>query len=67
VARWILRQDARMLAAQHDNIARFGGPRFADTPIDVLAPHIDSLLRRAERGEPLTLGDPREQRVTLRV
>jgi phenylpropionate dioxygenase-like ring-hydroxylating dioxygenase large terminal subunit len=68
VARWILRQDARMLAAQHDNVRRFGGPRFTDTPIDVLGPHIARLIRRAERGEPLApTADAREQRVTLRV
>jgi phenylpropionate dioxygenase-like ring-hydroxylating dioxygenase large terminal subunit len=53
IAKWILRQDARMLAAQHDNIARFGGARFVQTPADVLGPHIARLVRRAERGESL--------------
>jgi phenylpropionate dioxygenase-like ring-hydroxylating dioxygenase large terminal subunit len=66
VARWILHQDARMLAAQHDNVRRFGGERFASTPIDVLGPHIARLSRRADRGEPLFLDtEGLEERVTL--
>jgi phenylpropionate dioxygenase-like ring-hydroxylating dioxygenase large terminal subunit len=67
VARWILRQDSRILRAQHDNIQRFGGARFVNTPIDVLGPHISRLIRRAARGEPLTIEGEREQRVTLHV
>jgi hypothetical protein len=47
----ILRQDARILAAQAANIARFGGEHFANTPVDVLGPHVVRLVRRAERGE----------------
>jgi phenylpropionate dioxygenase-like ring-hydroxylating dioxygenase large terminal subunit len=47
----ILRQDARILAAQTDTIARFGGEHFANTPVDVLGPHVTRLVRRAERGE----------------
>jgi phenylpropionate dioxygenase-like ring-hydroxylating dioxygenase large terminal subunit len=66
VAGQILRQDARIIRAQTDNIARFGGERFANTPIDVLGPHILRLLRNAERGE--LAGDddvPVEEHVTL--
>jgi phenylpropionate dioxygenase-like ring-hydroxylating dioxygenase large terminal subunit len=44
----ILAQDARMLRQQHDNIERFGGEHFVDTPLDVLRPHILDLLD--ERG-----------------
>ena len=47
----ILRQDARILAAQTANVARFGGEHFANTPVDVLGPHVVRLVRRAERGE----------------
>ena len=47
----ILRQDARVLAAQTANVARFGGEHFANTPVDVLGPHVQRLVRRAERGE----------------
>jgi phenylpropionate dioxygenase-like ring-hydroxylating dioxygenase large terminal subunit len=66
IARVILRQDARMLAAQHDNIRRFGGEHFVHTPIDVLGPHIARLIRRSERGEPmLTAAERTEERVTL--
>jgi phenylpropionate dioxygenase-like ring-hydroxylating dioxygenase large terminal subunit len=66
VARLILRQDARILAAQHDNVRRFDGPHFVHTPIDVLGPHIARLIRRAERGEPLDADvSAPEERVTL--
>jgi phenylpropionate dioxygenase-like ring-hydroxylating dioxygenase large terminal subunit len=47
----ILRQDARILAAQTANVERFGGEHFANTPVDVLGPHVQRLVRRAERGE----------------
>ncbi len=47
----ILRQDARVLAAQTANVVRFGGEQFANTPVDVLGPHVQRLVRRAERGE----------------
>jgi phenylpropionate dioxygenase-like ring-hydroxylating dioxygenase large terminal subunit len=50
-ARWILRQDNWILRHQRDNVARFGGERFVNTPIDLLGPHILRLLRRHERGE----------------
>jgi phenylpropionate dioxygenase-like ring-hydroxylating dioxygenase large terminal subunit len=54
----ILRQDARILAAQADNVARFGGEHFAHTAVDVLAPHVLRLVRRAERGELPEPGGP---------
>ena len=52
VALGVLRQDARILAAQAANVRRFGGERFANTELDVLGPHVGHLLRRAARGEP---------------
>jgi hypothetical protein len=71
VVETILRQDARILAAQTDNIERFGGEHFANTPVDVLGPHILRLVRQAERGEPGPLDAPpevtTEEAVTLWV
>lgn len=57
VALGVLRQDARILAAQAANVRRFGGERFANTELDVVGPHVGHLLRRAARGEP---GEPLE-------
>ena len=51
VAGRILRQDARMLRLQSENVRRFGAERFASTELDVLGPQIARLLRQAERGE----------------
>lgn len=65
IARRILAQDARMVARQHATIRSFGGERFANTPIDVLGPHILRLLRRAERGESLDTSTDPDERLTL--
>ena len=51
LARIVLQQDNRVLRRQRENIDRFGGERFVNTPIDLLGPHILRLLRRAERGD----------------
>lgn len=40
LSRHIIRQDVDMLAAQHANIERFGGPRFRSTAADLLGAHI---------------------------
>lgn len=40
-----LRQDARILRLQHDNLERFGGENFHSTPLDVLRSHILRLLK----------------------
>lgn len=50
-ARRIFAQDARVLALQSETIQRFGGERFESTELDLLGPHIQRLLRQAERGE----------------
>ncbi len=47
----IFGQDARILAAQSDNVRRFGGEEYQSTELDFLGPHIWRLLRQAERGE----------------
>ena len=51
LAKVILRQDNTILRQQRDNVARFGGERFVNTPIDLLGPHILRLLWRHERGD----------------
>ena len=60
--RLALRQDAAILAAQAANLARFGGPRYTYTALDVLRPHIQHLLRHGP-----TPGEARETRVDLRL
>jgi phenylpropionate dioxygenase-like ring-hydroxylating dioxygenase large terminal subunit len=61
----VLAQDARMLAAQADNVTRFGGEQFANTELDVLGPHVGHLLRRAARGEPGEPFEPRSRRMEV--
>ncbi|MGF1468468.1 MAG: Rieske 2Fe-2S domain-containing protein [Sandaracinaceae bacterium] len=63
----IFRQDARVLAAQTDNIARFGGEEYASTDVDVLGPAILGLLRQAERGWPRPMSEPVVRRVAMEV
>jgi phenylpropionate dioxygenase-like ring-hydroxylating dioxygenase large terminal subunit len=46
----ILRQDAAILRAQSETVARFGGEQFASTPLDLLGPHVWRMLRAAEEG-----------------
>ncbi|HEX7096012.1 MAG TPA: aromatic ring-hydroxylating dioxygenase subunit alpha [Acidimicrobiales bacterium] len=65
IARRILAQDARMLERQHETIRAFRGERFANSPIDVLGPHILRMLRRAARGEPARAPDATNERVTI--
>ncbi len=49
--RYALRQDAAILAAQATNVARFGGPRYTYTELDVLGPHIRRLLKHGPSAE----------------
>lgn len=49
--RQLLKQDAKMLALQTENIRRFGGERYASTDLDLMGNAIWRLLRRAERGQ----------------
>jgi len=51
LAKVVLGQDNTILRRQRDNVARFGGERYVNTPIDLLGPHILRLLRRHERGD----------------
>jgi phenylpropionate dioxygenase-like ring-hydroxylating dioxygenase large terminal subunit len=59
----VVRQDQAILRLQHKNIARFGGPAFTSTPVDVLRPHI---LRLMEKGDSESLA-PFETTLTLRL
>jgi phenylpropionate dioxygenase-like ring-hydroxylating dioxygenase large terminal subunit len=49
----VVRQDQDMLARQHANVARFGGPAFSSTAMDVMRPHIQYFLSRTD-GQPVT-------------
>ena len=57
-----LRQDQRILRLQAANLRRFGEPRYAYTPLDLLGPHILRLLKHGPAAQ--AEGWP-EQRVTL--
>jgi hypothetical protein len=65
IADVVLRQDARILRQQNENIARFGGASARSTRIDVLAGAIASLRRSLDRGDPLPVSA--ERRVVLYV
>ena len=62
---YIFRQDARILDHQAETIMRFGGEQFVTTEIDVLGPHIQRLLRQAERGERNDVHDAVVRRVKM--
>ncbi len=68
VAMKVYQQDAVILKAQTDAIARFGGEQFASSDVDILGGPIWRLLKAAERGERDEPGaDPIEKRLTIRV
>jgi phenylpropionate dioxygenase-like ring-hydroxylating dioxygenase large terminal subunit len=46
LARWIIRQDVRILARQTRQLQRFGGARFTSVETDLFARHIEALWRR---------------------
>jgi phenylpropionate dioxygenase-like ring-hydroxylating dioxygenase large terminal subunit len=59
----VIRQDAAALARQRWNLERFGEPSFVSTPLDVMRPHIVSLLHGGANGAAAN-GVP-EQRIVL--
>lgn len=67
LARRIFAQDAKILRAQKDSIARFGGERFVSTELDALGPEILRLLRAAERGDRGVKRTPSEHRFKMRI
>ena len=52
LARRIIRQDVRMLAAQQGNVTRFGGAAFMSTTADLLGPHIHAWRRALDADAP---------------
>jgi len=62
VARYIFRQDARLLASQTEALRHFGTERYASTEIDVVGPAILKMLRGAPAGEGVS-----ETRLKLRI
>jgi len=66
LSRLIITQDVKILAAQQGNVARFGGPRFASTRADLLAPHIAAWRQALSSGKaPPPPG--KEQHVEIRL
>jgi len=65
LARRIIAQDARMLAAQYANIARHGGPAFVSTEVDLLGPRIQAWRRALAAGR-TPLPEP-ERDVVIRI
>lgn len=50
IARRIFAQDAEILRRQTDTVRRFGGEEYASTEVDLLGPHVWSLMKKAEEG-----------------
>lgn len=50
LSRFIIKQDVEVLAAQQNNIARFGKAHFASTQADLLGPHIVAWRRALRTG-----------------
>jgi phenylpropionate dioxygenase-like ring-hydroxylating dioxygenase large terminal subunit len=66
LARRIIRQDVDILGAQYANVERFGGPAYAVTPADLLAPHI-SRWRHALATGAAAPGGGEEHDVVIRI
>lgn len=65
MSRHIIQQDVDILRLQGANLRRFGGADYTHTETDLIALHMQSLRRRAERGE--TPGtEVNEKRIRLR-
>ena len=52
MSRVIIRQDVDILKVQGDNVRRFGGTHYTHVETDLISLHMQSLRRKAERGEP---------------
>ncbi len=52
MSRRIIRQDVDILKLHGDNVRRFNGEDYAHVETDLIGLHMQSLRRRAERGEP---------------
>ena len=66
LSRHIIRQDVDMLADQHANIERFGGPRFRSTAADLLGSHIVAWREAiAAHAPPPVAGAPHDVEIRL--
>jgi hypothetical protein len=43
--RKILSEDQEMIAAQHDNLKAFGGPKYTNGPLDFIKPAMIKLMQ----------------------
>jgi phenylpropionate dioxygenase-like ring-hydroxylating dioxygenase large terminal subunit len=65
VCRKIIRQDVEILAAQSEQIRRFGGPQFHHVETDLLGLRIQSMRRRAESSEAVIEQPALEREITV--
>lgn len=61
VCRKIIRQDVDILAAQTEQMRRFGGPQFCHVETDLLGLKIQSMRKRAEHSEASTQAAPNRE------
>ena len=52
MSRVIIRQDVDILKLQGDNVRQFGGSHYTHVETDLISLHMQSLRRKAERGDP---------------
>lgn len=68
IALFVLKQDAKILAAQTRRVREFGGEQYCSTELDVLGAGIWRLLREAEEGRVSPVSElVEERRFTMRV
>jgi phenylpropionate dioxygenase-like ring-hydroxylating dioxygenase large terminal subunit len=65
ICRRIIRQDVGVLAAQAEQVRRFGGPQFCHVETDLLGLKIQAMRRRAERSEPAAAPSDPEREITI--
>ncbi len=66
MSRHIIQQDVDILKLQGTNLKRFGGPEYTHVETDLIALHVQSMRRRAERGEPPPSNETSEKRIRIR-
>jgi phenylpropionate dioxygenase-like ring-hydroxylating dioxygenase large terminal subunit len=65
ICRKIIRQDVEILAAQTEQIRRFGGPQFCHVETDLLGLKIKSMRRRAECSDTTIQTNDQEREITI--
>jgi hypothetical protein len=61
----IIRQDVEILAAQTEQIRRFGGPQFCHVETDLLGLKIKSMRKRGECSDTTTQTNRQEREITI--